>query len=60
MPHLDAVWVLTLAAGVLGLLALKEWIHARRITPAVKARLLIVIIFVAVLIWLHGAGPFAA
>lgn len=60
MPAINVSWVLTVVAVVLGMLALKDWIEAKRITPAVKARLLIVIIFVAVLIWLHGAHPAAA
>lgn len=60
MPHVDAVWVLTVAAVVLGMLALRDWIDAKRITPAVKARLLIVIIFVLVLAWLHWSRTSAA
>lgn len=60
MPHINVAWVLTVVAVVMGMLALKDWIEAKRITPAVKARFLIVIIFVAVLIWLHWAGPVPA
>lgn len=53
MPHIDPVWVLTVVAVVMAILGLKDLIETRRVTPAVKARFLIVIIFVAVLVWLH-------
>lgn len=53
MPKIDPVWVLTVVAVVMGMLGLKEWAETRRWTPAVKTRFLIVVIFVAVLVWLH-------
>ncbi|MDE2593622.1 MAG: hypothetical protein KGL57_05245 [Burkholderiales bacterium] len=60
MLHIDPQWVLTVVAVVMAILGLKDLIEARRVTSAVKARFLIVIIFVAVLIWLHWSRSPAA
>ena len=52
MPHISPVWVLTIVAAIMLALGLKDLAIHRRITPAVKARLLVAIIFSAVVAWL--------
>lgn len=50
MP-IDPLWILAAVGAILLALALKELARERRITPAVKTRLLVAALFAAVLTW---------
>jgi branched-subunit amino acid transport protein len=45
-------WILAIVAAVMLALVLRDVVRERRITPAAKARLLVALIFAAVLVWL--------
>ncbi len=56
MLQLDAPTVLGLVAFVLILLALRDLLQARRLTVAARVRLMVALIFAAVVLWLHRSG----
>ena len=56
MLQLDAPTVLGLVAFVLILLALRDLLQARRLTVAARVRLMVALIFAAVVLWLRRSG----
>lgn len=55
--HIDPKWVLAIVGAIMLALALKDLARERKITPAVKTRLIVAAIFAAVLVWLSIHQP---
>ncbi len=53
---MNALTILVIVAGVLLLLVLRDLLRERRFTPASKVRLLVVVVFTAVIAWTHLQG----
>lgn len=50
-------WILAIVGAIMLALALKDLAKHRKVTPAVKSRLILVFIFAAVLVWLSIHQP---
>lgn len=57
MPQISVQWVLAIVGAIMLALALKDAVRFRRMTPAIRTRLLVAAIFAAVLVWLHMHQP---
>lgn len=55
--HIDPEWVLAIVGMLMLALALKDLARERRVTPAVKTRLIVAFVFAAVLVWLALFQP---
>lgn len=52
----DVSMLLGAVGAVLVLLALRDLLQARRLTVAARVRLMVALIFAAVVLWLHRSG----
>jgi hypothetical protein len=55
--NIDPRLILAIVGAIMLALAFKDFARERRITPAVKTRLIVAAIFVAVLVWLSLYQP---
>ncbi len=54
---IDPRWILAIVGAIMLVLAFKDYLRARRVTPAVRTRLIVAAIFAAVLVWLSLYPP---
>lgn len=56
VPLPDASMLLGAVCAVMVLLVLRDLLQARRLTVAARVRLMVALIFAAVVLWLHRSG----